>query len=250
MHEDSNTKQQEYPTYSTLVTEPLHPGPVTPQLQRSSLQQVVETPEKKRHTALWVVIILLAVVIGIGAYWYLNLGRVTVSNLVEEKVQNTTYLRPQQWKSLNIATSSFGDKLGKDGKSTGLVAVNVSATSNTILATASGSTLDLLRTTLLNAVTEETLTPAFQTGGAECTSAVDIQKEVDASSTTTSMGMYTLTATCKRNGEPYIMKMHCIAGRDGYLRTITVFGGKASWDRNTEAYQKILDSIQQKMPSA
>lgn len=248
-----NTVQQpaeEYYGISTLPNESLsHP---TFQPQSILQSQPVDQPKKKRHI-LPVVALIFVAGIGAAAYLVLGYGRVATSDLIQTDAQNTTYLRPQQWKVLGLATtSSYGNKQAKDNKSTALVAVNVSPSANSTLATASEDTFQFLRTSLLNAITEQTIAPAFKNSGIACTSDVDLQKEADTSTTPTTTGLYILTATCKHstNTNAYVMKMRGVAGRDGHMRTIALIAVQSSWDKNKDAYEKIIDSLHQTDPQA
>jgi hypothetical protein len=239
---------EEYYGISTLPNEPLPHSALQPQ---SVLRpQPVDQPKKKRHI-LPIVALIFVAGIGAAAYLVLGYGRVATSDLVQTDTQNTTYLRPQQWKMLGLATtSSYGNKQAKDNKSTALVAVNVSPSANSTLATASEDTFQFLRTSLLNAITEQTIAPAFKNSGAACTSDVDLQKEADTSTTPTTTGLYRLTATCKHstNANAYVMKMRGVAGRDGHMRTIALIAVQSSWDKNKDAYEKIIDSLHQTDP--
>jgi hypothetical protein len=244
-----NKEPESYYNDSTLITEPLtHPVTQAYQSQSTSQPIPVDGPKKKRKVILSV--FLLVVILGIAgaAYLFQGLGSVSVDSLVEEKVQNTIYLRPKQWKTISGAsTSSYGDNLGKDGKSTALVAVSVSPTQQPALITTSEATLALIRIGALDQLSDEVLAPAFQNGSGPCASKVIIQKETDTSSTPTYVGIYRLTATCDSsvNGDKYIMKMHGIAGHDGYLRTIALAAMQSSWNKNGEAYNKIIGSLNQ-----
>ncbi len=243
-------ESESYDNGSTLITEPLnHAHSQTNTYQAHSAPQPVVTqkkPKKKRKVILSV--LLLVIIVGVaGGAFLLGLGNVAVGDLVEEKVQNTTYLRPKQWQVLTLSTSSYGDKLGSGNKSSALVALNVSQTPNSTLATASGFTLELLRAEVLHKLSDETIESAFQSGPGACASKIALQKETDTSSTSTSVGLYKLTATCDRNvnGDKYIMKMRGIAGHDGLLRTIALMAVQTSWDKNHEAYDKIIESLNQ-----
>ncbi|MDN5274671.1 MAG: hypothetical protein JWP06_572 [Candidatus Saccharibacteria bacterium] len=243
-------ESESYYNGSTLITEPLNHSHLqsNPYQAHSTLQSVlIPTPRKKRRIILPVS--LLVVIIGIAgaAFLFQELGHVTVGNLVEEKVQNTTYLRPKQWQVLTLSTSSYGDKLGSGNKSSALVALNVSQTQSPTLATASEFTLELLRAEVLHKLSDESIESAFQSGPGACASKIALQKETDTSSTSTSVGLYKLTATCDRNvnGDKYIMKMRGIAGHDGHLRTIALMAVQSSWDKNHEAYDKIVESLNQ-----
>lgn len=238
---------------STLITEPLnhshsHAQPTAhqspPAVQSPSTQEI---PKKKRKVILPIFLLVLIAGLAGAAYIFQGLGTVTVDNLVEEKVQNTSYLRPKQWKSLSTSTSGYGNMMGKDNKSTALVAINVSPTQNRIWGTASEDTLAQLRASTLEQLSDTSVTNAFQSGANACSSKIIVQKEADTSSTPTSIGIYKLTASCDytTNGEKYIMKIRGIAGRDGYVRTIGLAAVQSSWNKNIQAYDKMIESISQ-----
>lgn len=247
-----SNESDEYSTNSTLITEPLHPASTpgvrnstgySQQLHTSTTQE--EQPKKSRGTLFGVIGFILLLVVAGAAWFFFFSGRISASDLVEASVQNTTYLRPKQWSQVpSNATSSFGDMKGGDGKSTALVSLNVSPQQFSGVVD-SASNLESVRSQILTTVTEETVAPAFQAGGAACQSAIKLQKEADTSSTETNAGLYKLTASCDRNDGTSILKMRGVIGRDGYVRVIAVFAGQASWNMNEAAYQKILDSVDQ-----
>lgn len=253
----NSTQQQDianedpYYTGSTLITEPLayHADQLNANQSYPSIQpSSIETPKKKRKLFLPIFsLIFIAGIAGV-AYLYFGAGKVFVHDLVEEKVQNTSYLRPHQWQNIKLGTtSSYGNKLAKDDKSTALVSVSSMQSANPALLSATDDTYQQLRTSVLGFITEDTITRTFQDGGTPCATKVSVQKEPDMSSTSTTVGVYKATATCERaaDGSSYILKMRGVAGRDGRVRTVLLLAIQSNWDSNKDAYQKMLDSLRQ-----
>ena len=230
-----------------LTAEPLQHSPtmIDDTHTHPSVQpQILETPNKKLRIVLSIVACLL--VAGTVVFvLLLNYGRISVSDLVEVKLQNTSYLRPRQWKELSSGMSGFGDRLGKNNKSTELVAMNVGTTPNTAILSATDGMFQHVRTQVLDALTAASITPTFEKSNIPCTGGIDLQKEADTSTVGDTIGIYKLTATCNRDKDTYIMKMRGVVGRDGYIRTIGLLAPQTKWNMNTEAYQKVIDSLRQ-----
>jgi hypothetical protein len=242
--------------YAT-ATEPVqHLPEVTNSIPAQSYQtpqSVIEpnpsAPPKKRHTKLIVFLSILGVlVIGLGiAYFiYIRLDSVSVGDLVEEKIQNTTYLRPKQWQPITAGTGSgYGDKLGENGKSAGAVTVAIGASPISGILTSIDGVYDMLRTQSLASLSEEAAIASFRNNGSDCGSDLDFQKEEDTSSTPTTVGLFRISALCHRSDGTVVLHIHGVIGRDGYVRSIIVVASQSNWDKNQDAYKKMLDSLQQ-----
>jgi hypothetical protein len=232
---------------ANLATEPLNQS-ANPQITipQASLRTVdVATPKNRRHGWIAVVSVLIMAGLGLAAYLYLTKNHVTVADLVNVDVQNTSYLHPKQWKSASIGVSGYGDFQGVNGKSSQLVGITVSPSS---VGNVTSKQVDSIRPMLLDRLNESTLGSAMQNGDHPCTSAINLQKEADTSSSETTIGLYNLTATCQRSDGTFLLKMHGVVGMDGYVRTIGVAAPQELWKTNQQAYQKMLDSLQQKNP--
>lgn len=244
----ASTPNDPLTSYETsLATEPLRkanvPIPGAPHSDPTSTH--VLQPVKKRRTVPLVVCSLLVVGIGVAAMIYWGWQRVSTADLVEENVQNTSYLRPKQWKSIGLGASSFGDLQSKEGKSNAIVSLTVLPMA---VSTSSGS-IEILRAQIMSTVTAEAMSAAMQRGSVPCKTDISLQKEEDTSSTTTTTGLYKVTASCEREDGRIVLKMRGVIGADGYVRNIGLGAPQSLWNKNQEAYQKIIDSLQQKAAS-
>lgn len=231
---------------SRLITEPIS-KPQQPQSYPQSIVRVSEEPQKKsRKVRNTILITLLIIVVG-GCYIYWSAGRVTTADLIENDVDNTTYLRPKQWQKLDNGTSKgYGNKLGGDGKSSALMLVSRSSTKTTALANMPDSMLDITRQSVLSTLTDTSLESAFKKGDNGCNTVGNIQKEPDTRSVGSTIGIYKLTADCIRDDGTFNINLRGMLGKDGYFRTAGIIAEKSNWERNKDAYQKMLDSVQQK----
>lgn len=229
---------QDDPYPSTLITEPIRrPMGQPPNLHTSQATPTPETPKRKRRV-LPIVGALLFVLLASAGYYYFFWNRVTVADLVEETTQNTTYLRPKQWQNLGLGTSSYGNMQGANGKSTAVVAITTAQSS---VGNTSDATVKALRTLFLSTLTSATL----KNNNISCVPDNDPQKEADTSSTPTTIGIFRLTATCKKDGGTFIMKMHGVLGYDGRVRIVLLLATTSDWNKSKEAFDKILNSVQQ-----
>jgi hypothetical protein len=194
------------------------------------------------------IILIALLAIGAGGYYFFwSAGRVTTADLVKTEVSNTTYLRPKQWQKIdNGVSEGYGNKLSSNGKSSALMLVNRSSTQSVALANMPDSMLDMARQSALNALTDANLEAAFKKGDNGCNTVSNIHKEADTRSVGSTVGIYKLTADCSRDDGSFNINMKGMLGKDGYLRTVGIIAEKSNWERNKEAYQKMLDSVQQK----
>lgn len=236
---------------SRLITEPII-KPQQPQLYPRPVTPVPQEPRKKSHKLRnGILIALLVIGVSGGYYLYSLMGFVTTADLVETEVDDTTYLRPKQWEKLDGSFGDgYGNKLGRDGKSSALIVVNRNSTQNTALASMPDNMLDMVRQSALNSLTDASLEVAFKGSQSGCNTVSNIQKEPDDRSVGSTIGIYKLTADCSRDDGTFNISMKGMIGKDGYFRTVGIVAEKSNWERNKEAYQKMLDSVQQKDGSA
>lgn len=231
---------------SRLITEPIS-KPQQPQPYSQSVIPALEVSRKKSHMVRNIILIALLAIGAGGYYFFWSAGRVTTADLVKTEVSNTTYLRPKQWQKIdNGVSEGYGNKLSSNGKSSALMLVNRSSTQSVALANMPDSMLDMARQSALNALTDANLEAAFKKGDNGCNTVSNIHKEADTRSVGSTVGIYKLTADCSRNDGSFNINMKGMLGKDGYLRTVGIIAEKSNWERNKEAYQKMLDSVQQK----
>ena len=231
---------------SRLITEPIS-KPQQSQPYSQSAIPVSEAPRKGSHTVRNIILIALLVMGAGGYYFFWSVGRVTTADLVKTEVSNTTYLRPKQWQKIdNGVSEGYGNKLSGNGKSSALMLVSRSSTQSVALANMPDSMLDMARQSALSALTDTNLEAAFKKGDNGCNTVSNIHKEADTRSVGSTIGIYKLTADCSRDDGSFSINMKGMIGKDGYLRTVGIVAEKSNWERNKEAYQKMLDSVQQK----
>lgn len=224
-----------------LVTEPLHPRQPVPYMSPNPRTTATDTPKKRRGPVTFFVILIILSGLVVGLYFFSQIfsTKIATSDLIEESYRSTTYLRPRQWKPLTVANgSAYGDLKGKDGKSTALVTLRTLPTHFDV----AESDYPALRTQVLDSLTETSL--ASSTGSSPCSSVTDVQKEADASTTATMVGLIKLTSTCVRSDGSFTLKMHGILGKDGYVRLIAIMAAQKTWAENEEVFQKVLDSVE------
>lgn len=242
--------QNEYAYESRLITEPLHPAP-SPQApyQTSNLVRPApatpDQPKKKHGLAFGIAATLIVLGLASIAYTFLFSSRVTVADLVKTTTQNTTYLRPQQWKLAGANADLYGDLKGKEGKSTALVAIRESP-ATPLLINASDTVYAQLRSQLISRVSVSTVEGAFQQSSSPCQSDITFKADPDTKKTKTATGLFSLTASCTRNDGGFTLKMRTVVGiADGRPRMIAVAARDVDWTKNKDAFQAILDSPEQ-----
>ena len=232
---------------SNLVTEPIHRSPqaAQPSFQTTPSPQP-PTQNTKRGKGIFIAVglIIVAALAG-GAYFFLFNNKIAVSDLVQETVQQTTFLRPKQWKSAGSENGIFGDLKAKDGKSSALVSVKESQQASP-LAGASDAMYDQLRTQLMSQSSVASIEPAFRNSSQTCKSDIAFKIEQDTKKTKTAIGLTTMSGSCTREDGSFTVKIHTIAGAtDGRIRAIALGARGADWDTSGEAFQVILDSVGQ-----
>jgi flagellar basal body-associated protein FliL len=230
---------------STLVTEPIHrsPQPIQPQFQTASPQPSSQSNKKSKTIPIIVGLIIVAA-LGVGAYFFLFNSKIAVSDLVQETVQRTTFLRPKQWSPAG-SEGSFGDLKGKDGKSSAVMSVKESSQISPLVG-ASDAMYEQLRTQLVSQTSVAAIEPAFRNTGEACKTDITFKAEPDTKKTKTAIGLVTVIGSCTREDGEFTLKIRTIAGAaDGQIRAIAVGARNVDWDKNSKAFQTILDSVGQ-----
>lgn len=230
---------------STLVTEPLHsdkPQTNSLQPQRPVFAEPVKKAPRARRGVLLAVTLLIVGAGAAAAYLFFFDNKVSANDLVETTVEDTSYLYPKQWKEVNAGIRGYGDLRGESGKSTAVVTVNITPSA---MGSVSTENVEPIRTQLLNTLSEKTVQPAFQSGGATCSSGISLNKEADDSRRSSTIGLYKLTATCQGQDKRYVLKMRGVVGYDGRMRTIALMATQSLWDKNGQTFDTIIDSVKQ-----
>lgn len=237
----SNTYEQ-----SNLITEPIHrPTQMTQPEFRATSPQPTPQNTKSGKSIFVVVGLIIVATLATGAYFFLFNNKIAVSDLVQETIQRTTFLRPKQWKLTGSDGGTFGDLKGKDGKSTALVSVKESQQASP-LSNASDAMYDQLRTQLLSQSSVAAIEPAFRNSGGACKSDITFKAEPDTKKTKTAIGLAIMTGACAREDGDFTVKIRTVAGAsDGQIRAIALGARNVDWDANNEAFQAILDSVGQ-----
>lgn len=235
-----------------LITEPLHHAPQSspyPLAAVSPTPQQVPTERKKRSFAkliIVIVIVLSALGAGVGAYVYSKLRPLTESDLVLETVGGSAYLRPKQWSlQPQSGDSAYGDGLGKDNKSTAMVALTLSERPISSIVLDDEVNMSLLRGMVVEQLDEDQLNSLAT--NINCIPPMTHEKTVDDSKTTTGgVGLYIFTIGCKRSDGEFEIKARGTVEADGHIRTLVVGATKSNWAANEAVYMKMLHSAQAK----
>lgn len=230
-----------------LITEPL-----THQ-QQSNLNLHSPQPEpspKKNSKAIvaTVVTVLIVAALGIGAYYYFFSGKVIATDLVEVTVQQTTYLRPEEWQAvpLGIGIETYSD-LGEGKQAVSTVTIDESMASVRYYGNDRPS--DWYETIRPQAISNEkvgSIRLLFRNGSQDCTSDISFNVESDTKTANGTVGMALTTGTCTREDGTYIVKRRTVIGEgDGTYRHITVGASESDWSKNESIYQAILESVGQ-----
>jgi hypothetical protein len=232
---------------SNLVTEPIRrPSQAVQRSFQATPSPQPPAQNTKSGKGIFIVVGLIVVAaLAASTYFFLFNNKIAVSDLVQETVQQTTFLRPKQWKPTGSADGIFGDLKAQGGKSSALVSVKESQQASP-LAGASDAMYDQLRTQLLSQSSVASIEPAFRNSGEACKSDITFKIEQDTKKTKTAIGLTTMTGTCTREDGDFMVKIHTVAGvSDGRVRVIALGARNVDWNTNSEAFQAILDSVGQ-----
>jgi flagellar basal body-associated protein FliL len=164
---------------NTLVTEPIRrPTQVPqPQFKVASPEQSSQTNNKVSKGIFVVIGLIVIVALGIGAYFFLFSNKIAVSDLVQETVQQTTFLRPKQW-SPTGSEGGFGDLKGENGRSLSAMTAKESQQMSPIVGT-SDAMYEQLRTQLVSQTSVAAIEPAFRNTGEACKTDITFKTEPD-----------------------------------------------------------------------
>lgn len=234
---------------SNLATEPLHQQPqgvAAPSLHPSSASTSQKNGGKKIISIIVGLIIIAAV--GAGVYYFFFSGKLSTANLVEATVRQTTYLRPESWKSvpLGVGIETYSD-LGEGKQSVATVTIAESTASVQYYGNdRPDNWYETIRPQAMQNEKVDSIRILFRNGGKDCTSEVSFNVEPDTKVANKTVGLAMATGTCKREDGTYIVKRRTVAGEDdGMFRHITIGASESDWARNKTTYQAMLDSVGQ-----
>lgn len=244
---DSNARRDT--NTSNLVTEPLHQqhqGAATPSLHPSSKS----TPQKsggKKIISMIVGLIIVAI-LGAGIYYFLFSGKLSTVSLVEATARQTTYLRPEGWKSvpLGVGIETYSD-LGEGKQSVTTVTIAESTASVQYFGNdRPDNWYETIRPQAMQNEKVDSIRVLFRNGGKDCTSEVSFNVEPDTKVANKTVGLAMATGTCKREDGTYIVKRRTVTGEDdGMFRHIMIGASESDWVKNKTTYQAMLDSVGQ-----
>jgi hypothetical protein len=173
-------------------------------------------------------------------------GKVAESDLVSTTTDSTSYLRPKQWESVTVnSVSGYGDKKGKDGKSTAAIFVKEGTYVKSGVKDATSEQLETFRSTVVSGISSTDAEDMAKEAG-ECDSTKNVTTKQSSVSTSDMIGILRIDATCVRSDATYKLSLYLTLGNDGYLRSVFVMATEALWKQNETVYNKMLDSVAQK----
>ncbi len=230
------------------------PAPQAPSSPFSAAPQTAPSlavPKKKSKLLLIIGLVVggLALMGGIAAVLLLFVfganGKVADSDLVSATTDGTTYLRPKQWQPITTGdVSGYGNLLGKNNKSTGLIAAMKGAYVG-VLDNPTDAQLSEVRDAAVKVITPSYLETLNKNDGG-CNSASNLKTAASTVKNARSYGIIKITANCVQDdGSNSIVIDYMLLGNDGYARMITLRAAEANWKQNEAVYNKMIDSADQ-----
>lgn len=230
-------------TYTgSLITEPIHRQP---QVAQSQFQVSTSQPQLESRKIIPILAGLIVVgALAAGAYFFLFNSKIQVSDLVQATSQQTTYLRPRQWRAVGT-DGTYGDLKGANNKSTAVVAIKESEVMTSYTG-ASDAVYEQVRTQLMSQISVSAIAPTFQNSGVPCKSDITFKKEPDSKKTKNATGLFLMSGTCTREDGEFTVKIRSVVGiSDSRLRAVIVAARNIDWNNSGEAFQAVLDSVGQ-----
>lgn len=222
-------------------------APVPPQTIPSATPQ--PAPKKKLGLLIGVIaggLVVVGALVAVLLIFVLPSGKINESDLVSATTDSTTYLRPKQWQSITVSSiSGYGDKKGKDGTSTALIAVQKKNYVQSGVTSASASQLDTFRETVKTSMTSGDAEDAIKETGSSCTSTEDVTVTKSSVSTTNMVGVLRVDGICVRSDGRFKIVLYITLGEDGYLRSIALMSTESQWKLNEAVFNKMLESADQ-----
>lgn len=206
------------------------------------------TPQKSSGKKIISVIIGLIVIaaLAVGAYFFFLSGKVAADDLVEQTVQQTTYLRPEEWQAVPLGIGLETYSNAQEGsQSVSAVTVGTSISIRSYGSTPDDAYYDTIRSQTMQRETVDSIQALFRNGGKDCTSEITFNVEPDSKKANQTIGMALATGTCTREDGTYIVKRRTVIGEDGLMRHIMIAATESDWSKNKATFQAILDSVGQ-----
>ena len=197
-------------------------------------------------------ITVLSALITVG-YLSFTDNLVKTTDLVPETLHQTSWQRPKQWTPVrDLAPSSavavgavYGDQSAKEGKSHSIVLLSQSrnrfAPSHADNAFYTTVRQEVMQDDSFTAPLEAAVK---QNTHISCIAAPTSKKEADHTQTATMISIARITTRCTVDGGAFIIKARIAVGKnDGLLRYIALASSDHLWDKNSSAYERILEDI-------
>lgn len=226
---------------------------VTPVTPRPEMSSVVPGNPAKKGLGLGAILGIvggLIVVAGgvIGVLFllgFMNQGKVSEADLVTSTTTETSYLRPKQWSQVSTSgIDGYGNKVAKDDKSTAAIFVKKISYYKSGIKSVSDSQVTAFRDAMVKANSGSTAENELKTTG-ECSEVKTVKTTASANNNAKSIGVFTVTGTCVKDGANFHIVYYALLGDDGYGRTIILIATEESWKLNETIFNKMIDSADQ-----
>lgn len=172
------------------------------------------------------------------------------SELVNTTTENTTYLRPKNWAKIDEDGHSYGtgQRRGETSSIWDAIVVVSQQPSSPELINASPDVYNHFRETRESIIVSEGIVDVFiQRTGIECNSrsTTFTGKLLDYSVRNSTIGLFSRQATCSKPEGNVTVKERTVIGKDGARRDIVLLAIDSEWQKNKDAFQQMLDSIEQ-----
>lgn len=206
-----------------------------------------KAPLKRVLIGLGALVVLGLIALGLFIFLYLpSLDKVNESDLVQETVGNTTYLRPKQWKQQKLgSTTAYGNMLGRNNTSTALIAVTEGSYVNAGIVKQPDATINGVREIFMAAMSDNVIKDDYKEAFS-CVSVENIRKVKGERKTEKLISVFSITADCVRDDGTFVARYDATLGDDGTSRTTGLMATKDNWEKNSAVYEKMISSIDQK----
>lgn len=172
-------------------------------------------------------------------------GKIAESDLVSATTDGTTYLRPKQWQSVTVdSTSGYGDKKGKDGKSNAAIFVKKLSYIYSDVTSLSSDQLSTVRSTITDSISTTKAEDDLKDEGG-CTSVKDVKVTESSISNSSMIVVFRIDGTCVQDDVSGKIVYLGTIGDDGYGRAIVLLATDNVWKQNETVFDKMLGSVDQ-----
>lgn len=249
----------------SLVAEPIHQvnqAPLPYSVPKIASPVIAAQPEKPVTKIVIIVLSVLVVcVLGLAAWLFLFnrvspaelaqenvnvLDRELPTELVEEAVGQSAFLRPKDWTRVS-ETNSYENAKTEGEEPTAIVTMNEFSPDSAL--DAMYKNRDELQKWYMEELPDNVLLLAIYTSTPmECDKkTLAVTRREDATKNKTTMGVISADATCqKEDGTTITMKMRIVTGlEDKRERMIVVAATELEWLKNERTFQQMLDSVEE-----